>query len=210
MVFLAAGAVGLFGGCGTPSGYQQADKTGENITAFRDELVKGTVAIDATLKSLGQIAATANSDPRPAFTQYSKDISNLESAAQKVRSRAQTMRESGDAYFKQWEAEAASVKNPEIRDVAEKRKAKLQEAFKKINARTEPLKAQYEPWMSNLKDLQKLLHNDLTVEGVGAAGSLIGKSANEGAEVHKSIDALVAELNTIAATLTAAKVPPKP
>jgi len=205
---VTAGVMTLLSGCGTTSGYKQADKTGAGIAEFRDEIVKGKTAIDATMKSLSDIAASANTDPRAAFTQYSKDVANLESTAATIRKRAQTMRDQGQAYFAQWEKELAEVKDPEIRALAEQRKAKLQETFESIRKYSDPLKAQFDPWMSNLKDLQTYLGNDLTIAGVEAAKSLFAKTTAGGQEVQKSMDALIAELNTIAATITPAKVPP--
>jgi hypothetical protein len=119
------------------------------------------------------------------------------------------MKEQGQAYFKQWEQQMASVQNPEIRSLAEQRKAKLQETFDKIKVLTEPLKAQFDPWMSDLKDLQKYLSNDLTIAGVEAAKPQFTKTQTEGLEVQKSMDAVITELNTVAATITPAKVETK-
>jgi hypothetical protein len=209
VVVLAALAVGanmLLSGCGTTSGYQQADKTGAGIADFRDELVNGKKAIDGTMKALGEIATTATTDPRKAFEKYSKAVANLESTAEKVKKRGEAMKAQGAAYFKQWEAELAQVNNPEIRKLAETRKAKLQGTFDNIRKYTEPLKTQFAPWMSTLKDLQKYLGNDLTIAGVDAAKSLFIKATNEGLEVQKSMDALLAELNTVSATITPAQV----
>ena len=191
--------------CGTTQGYKQADKTGAGIAEFRDEIVKGKNAIDATMKSLGEVAISANTDPRKAFEQFSKDVGNLESTAATIRKRSQSMQERGQAYFKQWEQELSSVNNPEIRNLAEQRKAKLQDTFESIRKYSGPLKAQFEPWMSDLKDLRTYLSNDLTITGVDAAKGLFTKTTNEGLEVQKSMDALVAELNTIAAAITPAK-----
>jgi hypothetical protein len=202
-------AAALFTGCGTTSGYKQADKTGAGIAEFRDDIVNGKKGIDATMKSLGDVAASANTDPRKAFERFSKDVANLESTAEKVRNRAKDMQQQGQDYFKQWEKQMAEVNNPEIRKLAEERKAKLQESFVTIRKYTEPLKAQFDPWMSDLKDLQKYLSNDLTVTGVDAAKSLFTKTQSEGLEVQKSMDALVAELNTVAAVLTPAKAEKK-
>lgn len=204
ITLIGMGATLLFSGCGTTKGYKQADKTGAGIADFRDEIVKGKAAIDATMKSLGDIAATANTDPRKAFSQFSKDVANLDSTADKIRKRAQSMHEQGEAYFKQWETELTQVNNPDIRALAEQRKAKLQETFSSIRKYTEPLKTQFEPWMSNLKDLEKYLGNDLTIGGVDAAKPLFNKTTEGGLEVQKSMDALVAELNTVAATITPA------
>jgi DNA repair exonuclease SbcCD ATPase subunit len=195
-------------GCGTTSGYKQADKTGAGIAEFRDEIVKGKTAIDNTMTALDQVAATANTDPRKAFEEYSKAVENLESCANKVRRRGQEMKEQGHAYFKQWEEQMGQVKNPEIRNLAEQRKAKLQEAFDSIRKYTEPLKAQFNSWLSDLEDLQKYLSNDLTIAGVDAAKGQFAKTRADGVEVQKSMDGLVAELNTIAAALTPAKVEP--
>ena len=52
------------------------------------------------------------------------------------------------------------------------------------------------------------ISNDLTIEGVDAARKLFAKSKEDGAEVQKSMEALVAELNSIAAALTPANLPP--
>jgi hypothetical protein len=203
----ALAAAVLMTGCGTTSGYKQADKTGAGIAEFRDEIIKGKIAIDSTMTALDQIAASANTDPRKSFEGYSKALGNLESTANKVKKRGQEMKEQGQAYFKQWEQQVTEVKNPEIRNLAEQRKAKLQETFDSIRKYTEPLKVQFDPWMSDLQDLQKYLSNDLTISGVDAAKGQFAKTRADGMEVQKSMDGLVAELNTIAAALTPAKVP---
>ena len=157
------------------------------------------------MKALDDVAATADTNPRKAFEAYSKSVGNLESAAVKARKRAQDMREQGQAYFKQWEQQMEQVQNPEIRALAAQQKTKLQATFNDIRKYSEPLKTQFDPWMSDLRDLRTFLGNDLTISGVDAAKPLFAKTQAEGLEVQKSMDALVAELNTIAATITPAK-----
>lgn len=199
----------LMTACGTTAGYKQADKTGAGMAEFRDEVLKGKQAIDNVMKALDLIAATANTDPRKAFEQFSKSVTALDSAADKAAKRGQAMKQQGQAYFKTWEEQMAQVNNPEIRALAQERKTKLQETFASIRQYTEPLKAQFDPWMSDLKDLQKYLSNDLTIAGVDGAKGFFAKARAECVEVQKSMDGLVAELNTIAAALTPAKVVPQ-
>jgi len=193
-------------GCGTTAGYKQADKTGKGVAEFRQEITNGKQAVDNTVSALSQVAVTANTNPREAFQAFSKSLANLESAAEKARKRGAEMRARGKAYFDQWQEQMAQVKNPEIRQLAEQRKAKLQAAFDSIKRYAEPLKAQFDPWLADLKDLRTYLSNDLTVTGVDAAKSLFTKAQSEGLEVQKSMDALVTELNTVAAALTPAHV----
>ncbi len=53
--------------------------------------------------------------------------------------------------------------------------------------------------------MQKYLSNDLSIGGIDAGKELIAKAKNEGRDVQQSIDKVIAELNTIVATLTPAK-----
>jgi len=205
---LAIGVAALFvAGCST-TGYQQAEKTGAGITEFREEINQGKQAIDATMQSLGQIAATANTDPRAAFQQYKKDLANLESVTARVRKRSLEMTAKGDAYFKQWQQQIAMMQNPEIRKLSEEQKAKMQATFDSIQQHTEPLKAKFDPWLSDLRDLRTYLNNDLTVSGIEAARGLFEKTQSEGTEIQKSMDALVAELNKVSTTITPSTAPP--
>lgn len=206
---VAMTATALLIGCGTTAGYKQADKTGAGIAEFREEIVNANAAVNDTVKTLDQVAATANTNPRDAFKQFSKSVANLESTAAKAKKRGEEVKARGREYFTQWEKQLAEVQNPEIRSLAIQQKAKLQTTFDDIRKYAEPLKAQFDPWLSDLKDLEKYLSNDLSISGVDAAKKLFAKTQAEGIEVQKSMEALVAELNTVAATLTPANVKAK-
>jgi hypothetical protein len=204
-----AGITMLLSGCST-TGYKQADKTGAGIAEYRAEVLNVKKAVDDTLQSMNLVEATANTNPRHAFDQFSKSVNNLDAAARKAKSRGDAIRAQGEAYFVNWQQQIAQVKNPEIKKLAEERKAKLWDAFQGIKRNAEPLRAKFDPWLSDLKDLQRYLSNDLTIEGVDAARKLFSKAKDDGADVQKSMEALVAELNSIAAALTPANVPPAP
>jgi F0F1-type ATP synthase membrane subunit b/b' len=119
------------------------------------------------------------------------------------------MKARGKQYFDQWEKDLAGVNDPEIRKLAEERRAKLQAAFGNIKTSMEPARDQFNAWLANLKDLQKYLSQDLTIGGIDAAKELIGKSKKEGAEVQQTLDTVIAELNTVVATITPAKAKKK-
>jgi hypothetical protein len=50
----------------------------------------------------------------------------------------------------------------------------------------------------------------LTVQGIDAVKKQFKKTKAEGMEVQKNLDALIAELNTVVAAITANKPPPPP
>jgi hypothetical protein len=187
-------------------GYKLADKVGASIAEFRDEIVNIKKEADGAVAALDKIGATAATDPRKAFKEYDKAVPRVEDAAKKAKKRADDMKARGQAYFEEWRKEMESVSNPEIRKLAEERKAKLQSTFDSIKTFMEPARDEFNTWLSDLKDLQNYLSNDLTVGGIDAAKGLLGKTKTEGRAVQKTLDNVIAELNTLVATLTPAKV----
>jgi hypothetical protein len=187
------------------AGYKLADKVGRDIADFRDEIVDVKKSVDTTLAALDKIVAQATVDPRKAFKEFDKSIPEIDSAAKKARKRADDMRERGKEYFDKWEKDLASVNDPEIRKLAEERKAKLQATFAKIKTSLEPARDQFTAWLANLKDLQKYLSQDLTISGIDAAKDLIAKSKTDGTALQQTLDKVIAEMNTVVATITPAK-----
>lgn len=207
----AIGVVGLLvsSAAANAAGYKLADKVGAGIAEFRDEIVDVKKAVDATMAALGKIVADATTDPRKAFKEFDKSVPDIDAAAAKARKRAEDMKARGKKYFETWEKELGSVNDPDIRKLAEERKAKLQAAFDNIKTTMEPARDQFHSWLGNLKDLHKYLSQDLTISGIDAAKELIAKSKKEGTAVQQMLDTAIAELNTVVATITPAKAQKK-
>jgi archaellum component FlaC len=205
-LFLGALTAALVVGCAS-RGYKQADKTGEAINRLRSDVKNVKVAVDASMKALDQLAATASTDPRPAYEAYAKSVDKVESAADTAKKDAEEMRIRGEEYFQNWENQLSTVKSEEIRALARERKAKLQETFSGIKDAAQAAKESFPPFLDDLKDLRTALSTDLTVQGIDAAKGIFKKTKSAGAEVEKNLDALITELNSVVAAVTAAKVP---
>ena len=200
--------VALLSGCAT-SGYKQADKTGAGIAEFRNEVVNLKQAVDGAMVNLTKITEVAASDPRKAYQAFAKSVDNVEKSRAKAGKRAASMKAAGEAYFEQWEAQLANIDNPEIRNLAAERKAKLSEIFGKLRPQLEQARDDFDPFLSDLKDLRMFLSQDLTIAGVDAAKGILKKTRDHGATLQKSLDGLIDEMNSVAAQLTPAKVPVK-
>jgi phage shock protein A len=195
----------LLGSSAGAAGYKLADKVGQDIAEFRNEIVDVKKSVDVTMAALDKIVAQATVDPRKAFKEFDKSIPDIDSAAKRAKKRSDDMRERGKEYFEKWEKDLAAVNDPEIRKLAEERKAKLQATFGNIRTSLEPARDQFAAWLTNLKDLQKYLSQDLTISGIDAAKELIAKSKREGMAVQQTMDKVIAELNTVVASITPAK-----
>ena len=197
----------LLSGCAS-TGYQRADKTGESIANFHNEVVNLKKAVDGSMANLSLTTEAAASDPRNAFNTFSKSVDRVQDARARCAKRATEVKAQGNAYFKQWEQQLAQINDPDIRQVAQARKAKLNEIFSKVGPALEQAKADFDPFLVNLKELRTFLSLDLTVAGVDSARPIIEKTRESGVKIQESLDTLLAEMNAISATLTAAKVPP--
>jgi len=205
LTLLTGTALVLSAGVATAAGYKLADKAGASIAEFRDEIVNVKKEVDATLVALDKIVTQAAVDPRKAFNEFDKSVPRIDSAAAKTKKRATDMKEKGQEYFKKWEKDLANVNDADIRKLADQRKAQLQATFSKIKEFTEPARDQFNTWLAHLKDLQKYLSQDLTIGGIDAAKDLIAKTKTEGRTVQQTLDKVIAELNTVVATITPAK-----
>ena len=206
---LAAGGFLLASFSAGAAGYKLADKAGASIAEFRDEIVEVKRSVDATVASLDKIVAQATTDPRKAFKEFDKNVPGVESGAVKAKKRAEEMKARGKEYFEKWEKELANVNDPDIRKLAAERKTKLEATFSNIKTTMEPARDQFNAWNSQLKDLQKYLGQDLTIGGIDAAKELIAQSKKGGMEVQLTLDKVIAELNTVVATITPAKAKKK-
>lgn len=187
--------------CRTTHGYRQAERTGDRIVAFRDQIGSIQDAIDATGKALDEIVDQADVDPRPAFRRFSRAIDNVERANQTAQRRADDMRAEGRVFFEQWQQEIVTIANPEARDLAERRKESLERQFRNISVVTVEARDLLRPWLSDVRDIQTLLGNDLTIGGIDAAAGLINQVKTDAAKVKLGYDSLVDELNSVAAAM---------
>src|SRR5579862_4611792 len=128
---LAAVCAAILAGCAT-QGYEQADQTGKAINTFRNDISNIKVAVNESVRALDQLEATATTDPRNAFKNFSASVDKVDKAGQVAKKHADDMREQGQAYFQKWQEQLQSVKNEDIKKLAIERKAKLQESFDSI------------------------------------------------------------------------------
>jgi hypothetical protein len=197
------GAV-LLSGCASTSD-KKVQQRNSNIVALRNDLISVKRAADSTVTALNIVVEEADSDPTKAFESFSKSLAKLDSAVVTIKTRAQELKTQNEAILKVWEAELKEVENVEVHKLAEARRAKLKEAFAKISPLIAQAKADFEPFTANVHDLQKYLNNDLTLGGIDAAKPLIARTVANGRAVQTSLEALIAEMNTAAATI----MPPK-
>jgi hypothetical protein len=189
-------------GCKSTSNYQQADKTGTRIRDLRQDVVTIHNTVTDTEAALDLLLQSANTDPRKPYKQFSKTVSRLEDADARAKRRAEDMRAEGRVFFEQWQQEIAALENPEFQQLAIDRKTSLEQTFRNISRYTVEAKDQLRPWMNNVKDLERFLGADLSVNGIYAARQLIDQTRANADKVTQSLQILIDELNSLEAEMT--------
>jgi len=192
-------------GVGCSSGYNKGTKTSESIMSTADHLAQGREQIDNVNASLTNLSnAQPGQDLRPLYKDYSSNVDKLDSIAADVRKQAEAMRSKGQAYFQEWEAEQAKINNEDIKTRSVQRRAEVEQAFSRINDKSQRLKDAYQPLMSDLKDIRTALNNDLTPGGIAAIKPIANRVAKETVVVKAAAGSVESEFQTLGMNMSAA------
>jgi hypothetical protein len=175
-----------------------------DLLELRDNVKATRLALDRTTDSLNRIPGSPA--PQQAYEAFRTALTDFQKLADKTIKESDTVRERGRELFAEWSAETESINDPQIRTVAEQRRATLQESYNSmltplITARSELNKAR-----SDLADIQKALALDLTPAGIDATKESIDRITRGTTTSVESLDTLAARLDKIADALPAATV----
>jgi chromosome segregation ATPase len=188
-------------GCSSDKGRERSSKAVGSLTATREELANSRKQTDEVLASLTALQ-DAQGDLTPAFNKYKEEVKQTEAQAKRTRERAADMRTRAEEYQRKWQDEMATVENPDLKAAAQQRSQKVRERYAAISEKTQTTRAAYEPFITDLKDVQKYLSNDLTPAAIAAAKPVFEKAKASGAELNAKMDALSGEMASVAHELS--------
>jgi Protein of unknown function (DUF2959) len=186
------------------SGPSRSAKAVDTMEETHAGLTKVRRQIDQTLTSLRDLMNASPERLRPSFSKYSKDVDRLRADAAQTKKRFQSMKTKRNDYLVAWEKEQGHVRDPELRHLGEARhsevKANLDRAVESLTVANET----FDPFLSNLGDVQKVLANDLTPAGQSLiSNTAVVHGANDkGARVAQSIDVALVALSNVAGQLS--------
>jgi chromosome segregation ATPase len=153
-----------FLGCASPTGPQRLDTTNASISDIGAQLEQGGERLDAVLTSMD--ALDTNEDLDRAFRDFQRAVSNLEQTAERVRSRRIALEARAAEHIAQWRRESAQLTSDSAQEISAQRRQEFERSVATVTAKLADLRAQYDPFVSKLRDLQLVLANDLTRPGV--------------------------------------------
>ena len=201
---LMLGTSAFLGGCAT-TGMDRSVKTSNSIQEVDSEIRKMVVQIDVTGAALDSLVISGNPNLRKSFDSYSDNLAKLDGEGKRVFKRVDEMKSRSTQYFAEWEKQGDAYTNPEIRELSEERRNKLAKIYAQVPEAGAGIKGAYLDYLTNLKEIQKYLSNDLTPKGVDAIAPVANKSIHNREVLKESIKPLIYALDEIKAELYSGK-----
>jgi len=160
-----------------------------SISDARGESIRTHDQLNSTLQALNALTKQSSGDLRPAYDAFAAEIPKTEAAAQTTRTRLQWMQGDGQKYFEGWQTDINTISNESLRKKAQKRLNSVKKSYDNVAEELKEAGEKFNPFLSDLKDVQKTLANDVTQGGVKAVRSTV-RSANWN---YKSVNASIGD-----------------
>jgi hypothetical protein len=204
VLLLAASAMAM-AGCATGKTSSQTPKPGEGIALYRQLVKESLKSIGTTVSSLERVSAQTDRCSPRLVKAFSREVQELQAESIKVRSRSQAIQARGEAYFQNWHENLASVKDPKVRELAERHRPELQQCFTRIKAGSQRAGEAFRPFLAGLRRLQNALETDPGSVGMGSTRETIRATREHGAQVEQALLGIRQELDAMTAMVTPTK-----
>ena len=186
------------------SGPSRSAKAVETMDETHAGLTKVRTQIDQTLTSLGDLMNASPEKLRPSFSKYSKDVDRLRADAVQTKKRFQNMKTKRNDYLAAWGKQQGQVSDPELRQLGDARRSEVRANLDRMIESLTVAVETFDPFLSNLGDVQKVFGNDLTPAGQSLlVNTAVIQGANEkGARVAQSIDLALEALSNVSGQLS--------
>lgn len=198
------GTATFLGGCAT-TGMDRSQKASNSIQNEDKEIRKLIVQIDLTGSSLDSLMMAGAPDLKKPFETYTKNLAKLDSEGKRTIKRMDDMKAQSRAYFSEWEKEGDTYTNPQIRELSDERRTNLAKVYAQVPEAGIGIKGAYHAYLTDLKEIQLYLSNDLTPKGMIAIAPVANKTVQDREALKTSLAPLLAALDAINAELYSGK-----
>jgi Protein of unknown function (DUF2959) len=182
---LIVAVVGL-AGCDS-TGRQRSKEATTTMQTTENDIKLVAVQLDVTGASLDELMRSGQSDVKKAFNLYTDNVSKIEKMEKDFAKHADEMKARGKDYFEEWQKEGDKYKNPQIQELSEQRRTELGEIYGRIAENSIGVKDAFKAYVSDAKEIQNYLSNDLTSKGIEAIAATARKVVNNGENLRLAI-----------------------
>jgi hypothetical protein len=185
-----------------PTGHTRAIQAPEAVQAVtsiqdtRAELVKAHQQVDAMVAVMDRLASAPANLPE-VYKAYVDEVSQTAWQAEQAQQRAERMRVQWQQYINAWENEISRLSTPELQAGAAQRSEVVRENYERLRDAARAMQEAYQPFITQLRDIQRVLSLDLTPAGVEVAKPAFDAARKSAANVKERIEAFVLDINDV-------------
>jgi chromosome segregation ATPase len=198
--WVVAGVAVLAAACAS-SGVDRTDSLMKSLDGLANASSTARADVEkvtATLKGFSEAAAT---DPRGALRQYQAEVGKVAGSRASVASAGTSVRKSMDAHFAAWEKDANAMTNSDIREASMKRRDEARETMSALEPKIAEAGKMFDSYISNLRDIEKLLGTDLSSGGIESASSAMSKATDQAEDVTEALQKVEESANELRSKL---------
>lgn len=190
------GAVIFMGGCAT-TGSERAARTTISMQAVETDIKQASMQVDATGISLSELIKPEQLDAKKAFNKYSDEVVKMEKMGSQLLKHADEMSARGKDYFEEWETQGNTYTNPKIRELSEQRRNELGAIYLQIPAASVGIKGAFNAYLSDIKEIQMYLSNDITPKGIESIVPIAQKAIRDGELLKQAVTPVLSAIDSV-------------
>jgi prefoldin subunit 5 len=192
-----------------PGSGSDNDNPAENVTSNMEQVdadlrdaVMQVDAVDASIDTL----LKADNSLNPAFERYARNVEEMERVGEELEQHADALRTQGFDYFAEWREQTAEVSNPDVAEISDQRHEETREAFTELTRSSANVKRTLQTYISDLRDIETYLSNDLTPAGVEAIQPVAEQAQKDGEALQQAIQPMINALNKARSTMDVSSI----
>lgn len=182
---LAISMIGI-SSCGS-TGIERSEETTTTMEKMDSDIKLVVVQLDATNASLDELMKTGQSDVKKAFDLFTANTEKMAKMEGDFIKDADAMKARGKDYFSEWQKEGSKYKNSRIQQLSEQRRNTLGNIYGQIAENGKGVRDAFKTYVSDLKEIQIFLSNDLTTGGIQAINPITQKVVSDGDNLKYNI-----------------------
>ena len=188
-LFLVALVLTLVG-CSTTAPDRSA-RTASTLDKLQQDSVKARLQIESVLTSLDALMNATPDRLRGAYDKYDGDVAKMKQYAAAIREDDSDLQKNGASYLSNWQKDASSVSNPELRQIAEQRRNEIAQKFRGMTTAYSTAAQSFDAFLRDINDVRKVIGNDLTPTGQASVHNtaVVQNVKPEAAQVSSAIEA---------------------
>ncbi len=166
---------------------QRSQDIQTTMETMDNDIQEASRQLDVTGISLDELMRSGQTDVKKAFGSYKDNVEKMEAMEKKFAKHAEQMKSRGIDYFEEWEKEGTEYNNPQIQHLSNQRRAALGEIYDKIAENSIGVDEAFKAYVSDVKEIQTFLSNDLTTKGIETIGPTSTKVVSNGDSLKYAI-----------------------